>query len=284
MSQVENKMEWVIESKSSYFGLNVKEIFAYRHLLGRLVRKEFLINYQQTLLGPIWIVFTPLLTMITYVFVFNKIIGVSSGKLPPVLFYFSGIVLWNFFNDSFGSTAKTFRDNIHIFSKVYFPRLIVPLAAISTQFFRFLIQLTLLILILLFFVFVKGFELHLTWYALTLPLIILTIAMISLSLGLIFSVITAKYRDLGNFVDIFIKVMLFVTPVIYPLASVKENIRWIVQLNPLTSLFELFRLAILGEGTISLYQVLYSVVFMLCALFAAILLFNKQGSKLIDVI
>jgi lipopolysaccharide transport system permease protein len=285
MSSSEKKMEWVIESKSSYFNLNLKELFSYYHLLFRLVRKEFLINYQQTLLGPLWVLFQPIITTVTYVFVFNKIIGVSiGGKLPPVLFYFSGIVLWNFFNDSFSATSKIFRDNIQIFSKVYFPRLIVPLALIITQFLRFLIQLVLLVIILIYFVVFKGFNVTFTWYLLTLPLVIFTLGMISLSIGLLFSIITAKYRDLSNFVDIFLRVLMFVTPVIYPLAAVKEHIRWIVQLNPLTPLFELFRLGLLGEGTVAPVQLLYSIIFMAFSLITTILLFNKQGGKLIDVI
>ncbi|MEO6229094.1 MAG: ABC transporter permease [Ferruginibacter sp.] len=284
MSLVENKKEWVIESKSRYFGLNLKEIYAYRHLLQRLVRKEFLINYQQTLLGPLWIVFSPLLTMITYVFVFNKIIGVSSGKLPPVLFYFSGIIVWNFFNDSFGSTSKTFRDNIGLFSKVYFPRLIVPFSQIITQLFRFLIQLILLIFILIYFMVFQGFEVKFSYLLLAIPFIMFTIGMISLSLGLIFSVLTAKYRDLANLVDMLMKVLMFITPVIYPMSSVSEDIRWFVQLNPLAPLFEFFRLCLLGDGIVSASQLLYSVGFMAITAFFAILIFNKQGSKLIDVI
>ena len=284
MEPLEKKMDWIIESKSSYFALNLKELLSYRHLLFRLVRKEFLVNYQQTLLGPLWILFQPLLTMVTFVFVFNKIIGVPNGTLPPVLFYFSGIVVWNFFNDSFSATSKTFRDNIHVFSKVYFPRLIVPFAQIITQFFRFLIQFAFLICILLYFIFFKDFPGKFNLLLLALPLVVFVIGMISLSLGLIFSVITAKYRDLGNFVDIFMRVLLFITPVIYPLSAVKESIRWIVQLNPLTVLFELFRLCLFGEGTVSLTALLYCVIFMIVSFFAAILLFNKQGSKLIDII
>ncbi len=281
----QEKPTWKIEAKSSYLSLDLKELLTYRHLLLRLVRKEFLINYQQTLLGPIWILFQPLLTMVTYVFVFNKIIGVSiGGKLPPVLFYFSGIVLWNFFNDSFGATSKTFRDNINVFSKVYFPRLIVPLAAIITQSFRFLIQFIFLLIILAFYIIVKDFEIRFTPYLLAVPFIVLIVGLISLSLGLIFSVLTAKYRDLGNFVDIFVRILLFVTPVIYPLSAVKENIRWVVQLNPLAPLFELFRLGVLGEGTVSPWGLLYSCCFMMVSLLTAILLFNKMGSKLIDVI
>ncbi|MBC7689942.1 MAG: ABC transporter permease [Aquabacterium sp.] len=281
----EKKLVWKIEAKSGYWDLDLKELLSYRHLLGRLVRKEFLINYQQTLLGPLWILFQPLLTLVTYVFVFNKIIGVSiGGKLPPVLFYFAGIVLWNLFNDSFFAISKTFRDNIHIFSKVYFPRLIVPFAAITTQFLRFLIQLGLLIVLLIYFMVFKGFNVTFNWYLAALPLVIAGVGMISMSLGLIFSIITAKYRDLSNFLDIFIRILIFVTPVIYPLSTVKESIRWIVELNPLTSLFELFRRSLLGEGTVTTGQLLYSLAFIVVSTLCAILIFNKQSSKLIDVI
>jgi lipopolysaccharide transport system permease protein len=285
MLSSEKKTTWVIGAKSSYFDLNLKELLSYYHLLFRLVKKEFLINYQQTLLGPLWVLFQPVLTTVTYVFVFNKVIGVSiGGNLPPVLFYFSGIVLWNFFNESFSATAKTFRENIHIFSKVYFPRLIVPLAAIITQFLRFLIQVALLILLLSYFAIFGGFKIHLGWHLLAVPFVVLIVGLLSLSIGLFFSIVTAKYRDLSNFVDIFLRVLMFVTPVIYPLSTVKESIRWIVQLNPLAPLFELFRLGMLGEGTVSLFQIAYSVVFMCCSLTFTVLLFNKQGGKLIDVI
>ncbi len=285
MLSTEKKIKWVIEAKSSYFNLNFKELLSYHHLLWRLVRKEFLINYQQTLLGPLWVLFQPVITTITYVFVFNNIIGVSiGGKLPPVLFYFAGIILWNFFNDSFSAASKIFRDNIHIFSKVYFPRLIVPIALIITQFFRFLIQLALLVIILAYFIIFRGFSVTFTWYLLSLPFVLLIIGMISTSIGLLFSIITAKYRDLTNFVDILIRVLLFITPVIYPLSTVKGHTRWIVELNPLTPLFELFRLGLLGQGTVSSSQLLYSIIFMIVSLSTAVLLFNKQGGKLIDVI
>jgi len=285
MSGSENKLKWVIQSKSSYFDFNFNELFSYHHLLFRLVRKEFLINYQQTLLGPLWVLFQPILTTVTFVFIFNKVIGVGVGeKLPPVLFYFSGIVLWNFFSESFLATSKVFHDNFHLFSKVYFPRLIVPLALTITQFFRFLIQLALLVIVIAYFTLFKDFNISFSWYLLMLPLVVFTAGMISLSIGLFFSIITAKYRDLTNFVEISLRLLMFGTPIIYPLSLVKENIRWVVELNPLSALFELFRLGLLGEGTVSPNQLLYSLVFMIVSFFIAILLFNKQGAKLIDVI
>src|SRR5688500_10488020 len=130
--------EWETTPKPQALAVNLKKLIAYRHLLFSLVRREFILNYQQTILGPLWILFQPILTLITYLFVFGKVFKVQIGNdIPPVLFYFSGIILWNFFNDVFNNTSRTFRDNINLFSKVYFPRIIIPLATICTQFFRF---------------------------------------------------------------------------------------------------------------------------------------------------
>jgi lipopolysaccharide transport system permease protein len=258
---------------------------SYRHLLASLVKREFLLNYQQTVLGPLWILLQPILTLIIYVMVFGKFIGIPIGdNLPPVLFYFSGIVLWNFFNDSFSGTSNTFRDNIHIFSKVYFPRIIMPLSQIGTHLFRMFIQLVLLALMIVYYSMFTTFQFEFTWLTLMIPVAIFFVGLISFSMGLMFSVLTAKYRDLGNLVFVGIRLLMFVTPVIYPLATVKESLRWIVNINPLTPLFELFKLGLLGEGTVSMYQFIYSVIFAAAAFWVAIILFQRQGSKLIDYV
>lgn len=276
--------EWEITSKSKSWDGNFKNLLAYRHLFFNLVRKDFLLNYQQTVLGPAWILFQPLLTLVTYVFVFGKLIGVPVGNLPPTLFYFSGIILWSFFNDSFNLTSRTFRDNIHLFSKVYFPRIIIPLSVISTQLFRLFIQLVLLAFVILYYIYFKDFHVTYTKMLLGFPLAVLLVAMFSLSIGLIFSVLTAKYRDLSNVVDLCVRLLIFITPVFYPLSAVKPSLRWVVSLNPLTPLFELFRLSLLGSGVVSFSKLAYSAVIIMLAFITAILLFNKQGSKLIDVV
>jgi lipopolysaccharide transport system permease protein len=284
MLEKEENWDWEISSKPSW-AVNLKELLSYRHLLGSLVRRDFLLNYQQTILGPLWILFQPLLTLVIYVLVFGKMIGIPTGAhVPPVLFYFCGIVLWNFFNDCFIGTSSTFRDNIHIFSKVFFPRIIVPLSVITTHFFRLVVQLLILLLMIIYYVLFRDFTLEPSLPMLCIPIVVLFTGVISFSLGLIFSVLTAKYRDISNFVYIGIRLLLFVTPVIYPLSTVKENFRWIVTINPLTPLFELFRLGVLGDGTVSPIQLVYSISFMLIALVLAWNLFNKQGTKLIDVV
>jgi lipopolysaccharide transport system permease protein len=284
MATREHKWDWEIGPATSDWSWNAKDLFTYRHLLSSLIKREFLLNYQQTILGPLWVVFQPILTLITYVIVFQKLIGVSTGTLPPVLFYFSGIVLWNFFIESFDRTSNTYREHTHLFSKIYFPRIIMPLSLISTNFLRCMIQLVFLILIIAYYAIFKGFSIHFNYLRLAFPFAILCIGMISLGMGLVFSLLTAKYRDIANLVSISTRLLMFVTPIFYPLAAVREDFRWIVEINPLTPLFELFRLGLLGEGTVVFSQLIYSMLFMIVIFITGLLLFNKKGNKLIDVI
>jgi lipopolysaccharide transport system permease protein len=249
-----------------------------------LGRKEFLLNYQQTILGPIWIFFQPLLTLIVYVLVFGKLIGIPTGKsIPPVLFYFSGIILWNFFNDSFWGISNTFRDHIHLYSKVYFPRIIVPLSVLSTHFLRFIVQFSMLIIVLVYFMVFKNFHLKAGFQLLALPLAFLGVAMISGGCGLIASLLTARYRDLTNLIAIVLRLLLFVTPVLYPLSVLTDKFKWIILINPLTPLFELFRLCLFGEGMVDTNAVVYSFSFGFIILLISLFFFNARSSKLIDI-
>ncbi|TFZ63384.1 ABC transporter permease [Hymenobacter sp. UV11] len=248
------------------------------------MRKDFLLSYQQTVLGPLWVLLQPIMTMVTYVLVFGKVIGVSTQGTPPILFYLAGIVLWNLFNDAFVGTSTTFRDNVHIFSKVYFPRLIMPFAQVSGQLLRFSIPFLLLILLIGFYWVFTPWPGLSTAPLFLVPLVIVLVAAISFALGLIFSVITGKYRDITYVAGLGIRLLMFLTPVIYPVSYLPEKWRWLAQLNPLTTLFEVFRLALLGKGMATVPQFLYSFTCTLVLLIVALLVFNKQGDKLIDVV
>ena len=285
MAEPEKKWEWEIRAEAVDWRLNINNLLSYRHLVRSMVRRDFLLSFQQTILGPLWLFVQPLLTLMIYVLVFGKLIGVSTGRqLPPVLFYYSGIILWNFFNESFSGISKTFRDNAHIFSKVYFPRIIMPISVISTQFLRFLIQLSLLIPLIAYSVMLKGFEFKPSFLLLGFPVAVIGVGLISMSAGLIFSILTAKYRDLANLVDLCIRLLFFITPILYPLSSINKSFQWLINLNPLTPLFELSRLSLFGEGSISASQLLYTGMFILILGLTGIALFNKQGHKLMDVI
>lgn len=284
MAASTTKWDWEIGQRAPGFRVDIRGLAGYRHLIASLIRRDFLLSYQQTVLGPLWILVQPILTLFTYVLVFGSIMGVNTGGLPKVLFYFSGIVLWNFFSDSFLGATNTFRDNIHVFSKVYFPRVIMPLAFVSTQFLRMLIQLALLVLLTLYYIFFNGFRPGWDAHLLYFPVAIFFCGMISFSMGLIFSVLTAKYRDMANLVGIAVRLLMFVTPVIYPLASVHQRLKWVVNINPLTPFFEMFRRSLLGQGSVDPLQMLYGIAFTVLISVAALYLFNRLSPKLIDVI
>lgn len=278
------KWQWEITSRTSYRLEDIKVLWSYRHFLMSLVRREFLLNYQQTILGPFWLIFPPLVTLVTYIFVFNKMVGISTGTIPPVLFYFSGIVLWNFFSDCLSGTSTTFKDNADLFGKVYFPRIIIPVSVICTHFLRFLLQFAFLLCMVAFYVFFRNFSIQFNTWLLFLPLAIVCVGIIALGMGLIFSVLTAKYRDISNLVTLGVRLLMFLTPVIYPLNSISPKWRFLVEINPLTPLFEVFKMGLLGEGSVNIGMLLYSMVFTIFILIVALMIFNKQGAKLIDVV
>lgn len=283
--QERDQWDWEIGPKTSNWQWNLGWLFGYRHLLRSLVRREFLLNYQQTLLGPLWILFQPLLTLVTYLLVFGKLIGLGTGSnTPPVLFYFSGIILWTFFSESFLGSTNTFRDHIHVFTKVYFPRIIMPMSLVSTQAIRLGIQLLLLVVMMVYLGARGDFHPVLGWNLLLIPVAILAVAMIAFGAGLVFAILTAKYRDLVNLVNIGVRLLLFVTPVIYPLSLIGEQYAWILALNPLTPWFEVFRLGLLGEGTVHASHLVYSAVGTVILFVLSVHLFNRMGNRLIDLV
>lgn len=284
MHKVDLKWQWKITSRTSYRIEDIKALWSYRHFLASLVRREFLLNYQQTILGPFWLIFPPLVTLVTYIFVFNKMVGISTGTIPSVLFYFSGIVLWNFFSDCWSGTSTTFKENAHLFSKVYFPRIIIPVSVVCTHFLRFLLQFVFLLCMVGFYMFFRDFKIVLNFWLLLLPVAILCVGLIGLGMGLIFSVLTAKYRDISNLVSLGVRLLMFVTPVIYPLTSIPKKWRLLVEINPLTSFFEIFRKGLLGEGAVTTEMFIYSLIFTIFISFTGLMIFNKQGDKLIDVV
>jgi lipopolysaccharide transport system permease protein len=275
--------DWEISNRNSWRSWSFKALWAYRHLLFRFVKRDFLVNYQQTLLGPLWVVLQPVLTLVVYVLVFGKWMGVNIGSSPPVLFFLCGILLWGLFSDLFTGTAFIFTYYSSLFNKVYFPRLIIPFSIAGTQLLRFLIQVVLLVLVFIFYALFRHFHFALSFWLFLLPVAILLTALFALALGLIFCILTARYRDLSNIVHLGIRLFMFVTPVIYPVSLVPSGIRWFVNANPLSPLFEVFRYALLGQGSFTTAQLIYSTLFIIILFFVALIWFNKQAVRLIDV-
>lgn len=280
----QTEWDWEISGQTRWWDWKLIELWAYRNLLLRLVRRDFLVNHQQTILGPLWMLFQPVLTLVTYVLVFNKMVGISTGHVPPVLFYLVGIVLWTFFSESFTYVSYTFTHNVHIFQKVYFPRLIVPLSVMSANFVRLLLQVALLVLAMLFYRVVYQVPVAVNGWVVLVPVAVLLVGVNGLAAGLLFSVLTAKYRDLTNVATLGVRLLLFVTPVIYPIAIVPAKVRWLADLNPLSPLFELCRFAVFGEGTFTGGQLLYSFSVTAVLFVVAMLFFNKLGDRIMDVV
>jgi lipopolysaccharide transport system permease protein len=247
------------------------------------VRRDFLIHHQQTLLGPLWMIFQPIIMLFMYVLIFEKAVGLSTDGLEPSLFYLSGIVLWTLFSECFTGTAFTFIHNGALFGKVYFPRMIIPLSVVVLNYIRFGIQFLLFFALLLYFNSDNIFLHPLRWITAFIVSTV-TVAGIGLGSGLIFSILTAKYRDLVNVINLIVRVLMFATPVIYPLSIVEYPVRRWISLNPLCSMFELFRQGFLGQGTTSFADLAYSIIVMTILLLIGSMLFNKFGNKLQDVI
>lgn len=230
-----------------------------------------------------WIIFQPIIMLVIYVLIFEKAVGLSTDGLPSSLFYLSGIIVWNLFAECFTATSFTFIHNGTLFGKVYFPRLIMPLSVILVNLVRFGIQF-LIFIALIVFIQPEKLLANPLYAVCGFVISIILVGGLGLGLGLIFSVLTAKYRDLVNIIHLISRLLMFATPIIYPLSMVNEQFQFWVVLNPLSSVVELFRFGFLGQGTFTLWQLSYSALCTVVLLSTGIMLFNKFGNKLQDVI
>ncbi len=277
---------WDLELKprNSLFDINLGEIWRYRDLLILFVKRDFVSQYKQTVLGPLWNVIQPILTTAMFLLVFGKIANIPTDGIQPVLFYMSGITIWNYFSICLTSTSNTFVTNASIFGKVYFPRLVIPLSVILSNIVRFGIQFLLLLTAMIYYNF-KGHALHLTPNWLLVPFLVLLMAGIGLGLGIIISSLTTKYRDFIVLLAFAVQLTMYATPVVYPLSYISHSkYRWLIELNPLTSIVEAFRYSLFGVGTFTIQTLLYSIGFMIISLFIGILIFNRVERSFMDTV
>jgi lipopolysaccharide transport system permease protein len=240
-------------------------------------------HHQQTLLGPVWIIFQPLIVLCTYIVIFDWAVGLSTDGIRPSLFYLSGIILWSLFSDCFTGTSFTFIQNGKLFEKVYFPRIIIPMSVAVMSLARFGIQFIIFFLLLSILEPRTILNAPITALA-TLVFTASVVAGFGMGLGLVFSIITAKYRDLVNVIHLIVRLLMFATPIIYPLSIVDPGFRKWMNLNPLCSLVEIFRANFLGQGTYTTLQLAYAVMVTVALIIFGSMLFNKFGNKLQDVI
>ena len=277
--------EWslVIRPKSGWFDLHLADLWRYRDLVMMFVRRDFVSLYKQTILGPLWFLIQPLLTTLTFTVIFGNIAQLSTDGLPKILFYMSGITAWNYFSDCMLKTSETFSTNAGIFGKVYFPRLAVPLSIVISNLIKFGIQLGLFLGFYVYFL-AAGTAISPNLALLLLPLLILMMAALGLGTGIIVSSMTTRYRDLRFLVQFGTQLLMYTTPVIFPLSKIPAEYRWVIVLNPMTSIIETFRYAFLGTGTLSWEMLGYSAVVTAVILAAGVLLFNHVEKTFMDTV
>ena len=284
-NMAEKSEEWsiVIKPKRPWLDVDIKGLWRYRDLYVMYIKRDFITMYKQTIFGPLWFMIQPLLTIVIYMFIFGGLAGISTDEVPQPLFYMSGIILWSYFSASFSLCSNVFIGNTGIFGKVYFPRLIVPLAGITSNLLKTGIQIAMFIAMYIYFI-VNGVDLHVNWSLCLFPILILMIAFHAMSWGLIISSLTYKYRDLTNLVDFGVQLFMYATPVVYPLSAMPEKYKPLIELNPLTPIFETFKYSCMGCGSLNWGGLLYSALFMMVTLFLSVIVFNRVERNFMDTV
>ena len=278
--------EWteVIEPKKRLLDLRLKELWRYKDLVMMFVRRDFVANYKQTILGPLWFFLQPLLTTLMFVVVFGRIAKLSTDGLPMILFYLAGITVWSYFAETLNKTATIFKDNAQMFGKVYFPRLTMPFSIVISNLVRFCIQLLLFLIVWGYYLATTS-EVHPNIYILLLPVLVLMMGLLALGLGMIISSMTTKYKDLVFLLVFGVQLAMYATPIIYPLSSLEgSSFKWVILSNPMTAIVETFRYAFLGTGSFSWLYLGYSALITIVVLIAGTIIFNKVEKSFTDTV
>jgi len=276
--------DMTIEPQRSLLDLRLGELWRYRDLVMLFVRRDFVAVYKQTILGPLWYLIQPLLTTITFTVIFGNIASLPTDGLPQFLFYMSGTVVWGYFAACLTKTSETFVQNANLFGKVYFPRMAVPVSILFSNLITFLIQFVMFLVFVVIFV-LRGTDIQVNWLWIALsPLLMLMMAGLGLGLGILISSLTTKYRDLRFLVQFGVQLLMYATPVIYPVSSIPTRFQWIILANPMTPIVEAFRYAFLGAGTVNVNHLLYSFGFMLVVVFLGTVIFNRVEQTFMDTV
>jgi lipopolysaccharide transport system permease protein len=275
----------VIEPRSSIMHLNLKEVWRYKYLLVMFIKRDLVSVYKQTVLGPLWFIIQPILTTVTFVVIFGNIAKISTDGLPQILFYLAGITIWNYFSETLTSTSSTFISNANIFGKVYFPRLVMPLSKVFSGLIKFGIQFFLFAIVLFYFL-AKGTAVHpdIAGILMVTPIVLFIMAGLGLGLGLILSSLTTKYRDLIFLITFGIQLLMYATPVIYPMSAISEKYQWFIAANPMSWLVEAFRKVYLGAGELSWNGLLYSFACMVIIMVIGTVIFNRVEKTFMDTV
>lgn len=273
----------VIRPQRAWWDLRLGELWRYRDLVWLFVWRDFVAYYKQTILGPLWYLIQPIMTTGVFTIIFGNIAQLSTDGLPPFLFYLAGNTVWTYFSASLTSTSSTFTSNAGLFGKVYFPRLVIPLSIVISQIISFGLRFLVFLGFLIYFM-SAGSDVRPNWWILILPVHIVIMAGLGLGLGIIVSSLTTKYRDLQQLVAFGVQLLMYGTPVIYPLSSITGGWRWLILANPMTPVVESFRLAFLGTSAMSPAYLLYSLAFTFLVLLIGVLIFNRVENNFMDTV
>lgn len=281
----EDLSEWskVVTPHDGWLGVRWREIWEYRDLISVFVRRDFVGTYKQTILGPLWFLLQPLFTTLVMSIIFGRVANISTDETPPFLFYFLGVVAWNYFADCLTKTATTFTANAGIFGKVYFPRLTVPIGVVVTNLITFAIQFSLFLVFLLFFYF-KGAPVQPSFRVVVLPVLVFQMAALGLGVGCLVSSVTTRYRDLAMLVGFGTQLWMYASSVVFPLSIIPEKWKWLFVLNPMVPIIESFRFAFLGAGVIEIWQLAVSFVVSMLILLAGMTVFTRVERAVTDTI
>lgn len=273
----------IISPRRGWFDLRLGELWRSRELIMLFFRRDFVAVYKQTILGPLWYLIQPVLTTIMFTFIFGKVAGLPTDGLPQFLFYMAGTVVWSYFASCLTKTSNTFIQNASLFGKVYFSRLTVPLSVLLSNLVAFGIQLALLIFFIGYYL-LTGSDVKLSIWILFTPVLLIMMAGLGLGLGIIISSLTTRYRDLQQLVAFGVQLLMFATPVIYPVSAVPAKYQFLILANPMTPIVESFRFAFLGAGAMDAVQLLYSGIVTIVILLTGVLMFNRVERTFMDTV
>ncbi len=286
MKEKETTEHWdvVVDADKNRISINIRELWRYRDLIMQFAKRDIATVYYQTILGPLWFLIQPLLTSLLFIVVFSNIAGIKTDGIPGILFYLSGLTVWGYFLTSFNATSNTFVTNAAIFGKVYFPRMVTPISKIISSLFIFGVQFLLFLGFLIYFMLFKGLHMSVNIYMLLIPYLVLVMGGIGLGAGIIISSLTTKYRDITFLVTFGVQLLLYLTPVIYPMTEIVGKKRMIILANPISSVVEGFRYAFFPVGQFPFKHLAYSSIVMVIMLFAGMLMFNKIEKNFMDTV
>ena len=271
-------------AKHSWFELNLREVWQYRDLIVLFTKRNFQLTYKQTILGPAWIFLNPFITSVIYTLVFGGIAGIETDGIPHILFYLCSTAVWTCFSTSVTKNASTFTSNAHVFGKVYFPRLTIPVSNVLTSIIQFGIQM-LLVLIFLIYYCMKGVVSPnwLAWFLI--PGVLIHLGVMGIGFGVLISSLTTKYRDLAILVGFGVQLWMYATPIVYPLSQLNNGfMKAILTINPVTAPVEVFRYAVLGKGTVTASGLIISWCVTLVVGLIGVMIFNRVEKTFMDTV